>query len=384
MALPARPRPRRGVWSAVTAVAAIALVAAASLLVHMLPSDSEPRFVAAPQEPHLVFAQFGLNEDRVYVAPAGEPNARVDVAVVAHAPGWGIQPAAGLAGSLVAYNVLPEDAAPDSATPAELWVIDVDTREQVRLARDADLLVAPVFVEGGAGLIYRRTDGRQQEIVRIAIAERTRKVLHAEQTDFGIFPIGSDDLGGLLFARLSTGGTDIYSVRDGVAPALVFHASDHVARDWQLSPDGNELSYLAPEVADERVSYRAHVFNLREAKEVALTDTTPDAPTEQYAPVWTPDGSGLTVGQEAFVRSAEPAVVLGRDGSLDALPAPAQGFDVPLGWSGDGRFLAVRWFDGRNSTQPGLDATVIVDREGGRTALDVPTEVIFIGWYAGV
>ena len=106
--------------------------------------------------------------------------------------------------------------------------------------------------------------------------------------------------------------------------------------------------------------------------------------TEQYSPVWTPDGNALTVGQEAFTSQSEPAVVLGLDGSRVELTTPDFGFDVPIAWSGDGRYLAVRSFDGRNSVQPGLQRTMIVDREGARIAVDVPSEVIFLGWYAGV
>jgi hypothetical protein len=99
--------------------------------------------------------------------------------------------------------------------------------------------------------------------------------------------------------------------------------------------------------------------------------------------VWTPSGTGVTVGQEA-VDGSGPAVVLGTDGTLETLPAPERGFDVPLGWIANGRFLAVRSFDGRNAGQPGSEATVVVDALGPRYALDAPTEVIYIGWYSGV
>jgi hypothetical protein len=135
----------------------------------------------------------------------------------------------------------------------------------------------------------------------------------------------------------------------------------------------------------ERVVYRAHIFALDslEPLTLGLPEGEATAATEQYGPVWTPDGAALTVGQEAFTSSAQPAVILGLDGSLAELTTPTFGFDVPIAWSTDGRYLAVRSFDGRNSVQPGLQRTVIVDREGARVTIDVPSEVIFLGWYAG-
>jgi hypothetical protein len=349
-----------------------------------LPEGAEPPASVADGTPYLVFAEFGLNADQIFLAPASSPDERTLVDTVRHADGWGINPAADLAGPLVAYTVLPEDAAPARDAPAELWVINVQTQNKTRLARDADLLVSPVFADNGATLIYRRSNGSQQEIVRVDVAALTRQVVHAEQTSFGMFPIGMDADGALLFARLTEGGTDLYRTRQGEAPAFLYHLSDHIARDWALSPDGNALSYLAADFVNERAVYRAHMLSLSDLEAGSLTAGA-SAEGEQYGSAWLPDGSGVAVGQEATSEPGEAALVLGTDGSTRFLPAPAQGFDVPLGWSGNGKFLAVRAFDGRNSVYPGLDTTVIIDvTSGDRFPVSIPTEVIFIGWYSGV
>ena len=382
-----RAHTRSRVWSRVLPVTAVLLIALSAITIRLLPTGGETPPVATSSEaPLLVFAEFGLNADRIYLAPADDPDDRTLVDTVEHADGWGLNPATSLAGPLIAYTVIPSSAAPERDSPAEVWVMNLETRNKTRLARDADLLVPPVFTPDGQGLLYRRSNGTQQEIVQIEVAALTRKAVHAEQTTFGMFPIGIDATGALLFARLSDGGTDLYSARDGEAPAFVYHLSDHIARDWHLSPDGRALSYLSAEFVNERVAYSARVLSLAGDSEVAEEPlpATVDEGGEHYGPVWEPDGSGITVGQEALVQAAEPAVNLGLDGSTDALVAADRGFDVPLGWAVGGRYLAVRWFNGTNSQNPGLDATVIVDRQGGREAVDVDTEVIYIGWYSGV
>lgn len=379
-----RALPRNVIIAA--AVAAVGVLAIVSLVARDRLAEDGPSAVVEPQgPPRIVFAEFGLNEDQVYTAPADAPEDRTLRTSVPHAPGWGINPATSAAGSLVAYTVLPEDAEPDRESPAELWVLDVATDRLTRLARDADLLVAPVFADDGRSLLYRRSEGARQEIVRVSVADLSREVIHAEQTSFGVFPIGVRD-GALIFARLSAEGTDLYRAADGGEPQLLLHASDDIARDWRLSPDGDALSFLAPVVEAERVVHRAQAVSLDSLQPLDLPAPAEGSPvaTEQYGPVWTPDGSALTVGQEAFSSESEPAVVLGLDGSRLELTTPDYGFDVPIAWSGDGRYLAVRSFDGRNSVQPGLQRTVIVDREGARIDVDVPSEVIFLGWYAGV
>ncbi|MQC18080.1 MAG: hypothetical protein DWG80_03270 [Chloroflexi bacterium] len=370
-----------------TAVAAVGLLAIVSLVTRGAGDSTDGAVVQPPGTPRVVFAEFGLNEDQIYTAPADAPGDRTLHANVPHAPGWGINPGTSAAGPLVAYTLLPADADPTRESPAELWVLNVATDNLMRLARDADLLVPPVFADDGGTLLYRRSEGTRQEIVRVTVDDLTREVVHGEETSFGLFPIGLRGAA-LLFARLSTEGTDIYEVEPGDEPRFLLHASDEIARDWRISPDGGALSFLAPVTEAERVVYRAQVIALEslEPLKIGVPDGGVDGATtatEQYGPVWTPDGGALTVGQEAFTSAAQPAVVLGLDGTRSELSTPSFGFDVPIAWSTDGRYLAVRSFDGRNSVQPGIQRTVIVDRKGPRIAIEVPSEVIFLGWYAG-
>ena len=370
-----------------TAVAAVGFLAIVSLVMRGQADTDGGAVVQPPGTPRVVFAEFGLNEDQIYTAPADAPGDRTLHANVPHAPGWGINPGTSAAGPLVAYTLLPADADPTRESPAELWVLNVATDNLTRLARDADLLVPPVFADDGGTLLYRRSQGTRQEVVRVTVDDLTREVIHGEETSFGLFPIGLRGAA-LLFARLSTEGTDIYEVEPGGEPRFLLHASDEIARDWRISPDGGALSFLAPVTEAERVVYRAQVVALEslERLEFGVPEGGADGATtamEQYGPVWTPDGVALTVGQEALTSAAQPAIVLGLDGTRSELSTPSFGFDVPIAWSTDGRYLAVRSFDGRNSVQPGIQRTVIIDRQGPRIAIEVPSEVIFLGWYAG-
>lgn len=336
----------------------------------------------------LVFAEFGLLTDRVYVAAPDAPEDRTLVASVPHARGWALTPAPAMAGDLTAFTVLPPEAQPRRDSPAELWLLDVRSGALTRLAGDADLLAAPVFDPDGAALLYRRTraDGSQQ-LVRVDIATRARRPLYEASTQFGVYPVALEADGTALYVELSTRGTELYRVREGADPDLVAHASDHVARDWALSPDRTSLAYLAPEVSAERVVHRAQVVSLTSGGEAR--PATPEEPgavlSEQFSPAWTPDGRSLTVGVEAFPDINAAAVTLaigssGDDGIPGALPPPTQGFDVPLGWSPGGRYLAARSFDGRDAAEPGQESLVVITIGGERVTVAGESELIFIGW----
>ena len=332
----------------------------------------------------IVFAQFGPRADSIYTAPATDPARRTLVAVVEHVEGWGINPAPAMAGSRVAYTVLPPDAEPRRDARAELWLLDVATKRRTRLASDADLLAQPRFDREGGALAYRSTtaDGRQ-ELIRVDLATRLRRVMHTADGGFGAYPIGFANDGSLLFATLSIAGTDVYRVADGRPPRLVVHASDQIARDWQLSPDGRELSYVAPELLAERWVHRLSVVPVDAGGRRELAAMFGDATGEQFAPVWTPDGRAITVGREAYPRSSARALTLAvAGGEPQTLPAPERGFDVPLGWSPDGGYLAARSFDGVSSSDPGRETVVVISPDGRRREVAAPSEVIFLGWLA--
>lgn len=376
-------------------LAALSLVAIAAIALYFAGRSGDDDGAAPPASPGtgpaeslLVLAEFSRAADEIFVAPAGDPADRTAIATVDHAPGWGINPAAEMAGSLAAYTVLPAGALPQRDSPAELWLLDVASGERTRLARDADLLAAPVLAPDGTAVVYRSTDGTEQRLVRVDLASRARRVLHTARTDFGVFPVATTPGGDLLFSEISTAGTDLHAVSlhgpGAGGPRHVLHASPYIARDWRLAPDGGTLSYLAPEPLAERVVHRLHVATLETggASKQSAPLVGEAATSEQYGAVWRPDGAAITIGLEAVAGPAA-AVTLPLDDTASPayLAAPEAGFDVPLGWSPDGRMLAVRSFDGHNSADPGREQLTVIELAGARRAIPSRSQLLFLGWW---
>jgi hypothetical protein len=332
--------------------------------------------------PRLAFAEFGAVADNVYLASPSNPDDRRLVATVDHVEGWGINPAFSVAGEVAAYTVLPPGSIPRRDSPAELWLLDLRSGEPSRIARDADLLAPPAFDATGGKLLYRstRSDGHQ-ELISVSLDGRVRRTVHSYEGAFGLYPIGFAADGAVVFAELSTRGTDVYRVREGAAPVLVVHASDQIARDWRISPDGGELSYLAPELLAERWVHRASVVDIANGTVRALAPT-PAPLAEQFGPVWTHDGRAVTLGREPLEGTSAAALTVALDGgAAEALASPRVGFDVPVAWSPGGGYLIARTFDGASSHEPGRETMVVIAADGTRTELTTTSEVIIIGWY---
>ena len=364
-------RPRHLSRPALIGTIAVVLLLLALGVVRLLPLiNGEEKTEGVPLA---IFAEFSELADKIYSAAADDPSKRTLIATAEHAPGWGINPAATTRDGRAVFLLAPSTGG-GRDTPAEVWTLNMTTGERTRIASDADLLTQPVLNRDGT-ILYRRSNGQRQEIVRADVGNGARSPVYTEDTAFGVFPIGEDTDGNLIVARLSTAGTDIARIRDGAAQVIV-HASDHLARGWQIAPDGKSVAYLAPEVRSDRVVYRTHVVSLPEGKARTLPETP--AESDQFNPLWTPGGNALAIGQDGG--SGPTAVTVFEGDRVRTLAAPTRGFDVPLSWSDGGAYLAVRSFDGDGAANPGNETTVVIGPDSERNTVTATGDVIFIGW----
>jgi len=347
----------------------------------------------ATDSPQLIYSEFGQNSDTIWAAAADDLSRRRAIATVAHTPEYGIFPSLSPDGGRIAYTVLPADGGlADIAAPAEVWVMDGNGADRRRLAVDADLPVTPVWAPDGGSLVFRRSVFRENaagsfQLVRMTLAGAETVLVVA---DAGLFPVGfSPDGATFYYVQLSADGTNLGRVAATGGPAApVAHLSDDFARDWHLSPDGTRLAYLAPRYSGDRVSYSATVLDLtgNSGGPVlrAASATAALSGADEFNPIWSPNGRDLTVGRLTSGSSGAPALQMAAAGMGDegSLAAPPSGFDVPLAWSGDGGYLAVRSFEGDSVTNPGRSWVMVVGGDQRQKVAEI-SDIEVLGWRDG-
>jgi hypothetical protein len=202
-------------------------------------------------------------------------------------------------------------------------------------------------------------------------------------------PVGFTPAGTLFFVRLSSGGSDLGVLRpDGGADNAVAHLSDDFVRDWHLSPDGKQLSYLAARPLGDKVSYGAEVLDLEAVAGAPFTAAAAvsTSAVDEFSPVWRPDSSGVTIGRLRTPATGGAPVlqVVAMGGPpVRLLAAPPQGFDVPLSWSPDAAYLAVRFFEGNSVEDPGRSWVTVAGADGARRTVSPNSDVDVLGWAGG-
>jgi hypothetical protein len=338
--------------------------------------------------PLLIYSEFGRTTDTIWAAPADNPSHRNRLATVDHAPEYGILASLSPDGKRIAYTALPTNGAAAIDAPAEVWLMDADGRNRKRLAVNADLPVAPVWSPDGAAVVVRRSDdgdsaGRFQ-LVRVTTSGGETTLVDSSA---GLMPVGFTPGGALYYVTFSTAGTDLGIVYPaGGVMSNVAHLSDDFARDWHLSPDGTKLAYLAPRQNGDAVSYGAVVLDLSgggAANQLRAAAASLGGQGDEFNPIWRPDGTGITIGRLTSPAAAgAPVLQIAAAGgaAVQALAAPARGFDVPLAWSQEAGYLAVRYFEGSSVTNPGRSWVTVVGAEGRRQTVSSNSDIEVMGW----
>ena len=341
--------------------------------------------------PTLLYREFGSGADTLWVAPAASPTDRKSVAQIEHAPDWGIVASLSPDGNLVAYLVLtPGSQDPDRE--AQAWVLDVRSGEKRHLADGIDLRTRPVWSPESDAVVVARNGpqgqtGGEISLMGVNVTDGSEDVLRTEPDVLGLFPIGysvAPAVGGaLVYARITISGTDFGWLGTETPP---LHATNESAGAYHISPDGTRVAYLARQRTDGRFAMRTFVTELGMPNATLVTLGAVLEGVDHLNPVWR-DNATITLGRtpdEGEAAAAALMVSLGGGGiPEDVEPGPEQGFDVPVAWSPDGRYLVVRSFEGSSAADPGREQLTIIEEGSERNAVGEQGSLEFIGWLSG-
>ncbi len=319
-----------------------------------------------------VYLQFGSEADTLYLGSSDASKQGRKIAEIPHAREWGIKASVSPTGEHIAFTVMPPGAR-RSETDAEAWVVDVAGGGGQLLVKGVDLLSKPVWNGDGTAFTVRRYDKLgdgllPQRIEVVTLDGESRLAVRRQQT-IGLYPIGfaGDQF---FFAELTQQGTEM-RVKAGGDEQLLEKVPG-IARDWSLSPDGTRLAFLAPVSRSGTARYRAFTM-------AASVDGTPVEIRldggDALGVVFQPGTDDLSVGGPAAGTIAQGVAA---DGALRGPlgKGRGKGFDQPVEWSLDGRFLALREFEGDSVAEAGVAQDVVLLPDGTRVAMDGS----FIGW----
>ena len=354
------------------------------------PSASAPAGVTPAPEPAgelaLLYSQFGETEDTLWLAPASQLQEPQIIATIAHAPFWGISASLSPNGRWLAYTVLPPNLSdPDegSSAEAEVWLLPSAGGEPQLLVQGADVRLAPIWSPDSGAFMVQSIDQQRNSytMISVNVADKVSSLLLNMEDVASMFPLAYSPTGDSFYvARVGEGSTDIFAVSVADASRREIATVDGVARDWQLSPDGERVTFVNQTGEGE---WELWVLDLEDGSQFRLEAEGLPTDRELFSPVWRAGQELITLGTAPGDDGNGVLNVSLSGGAAEQLPGPEQGFDVPLAWSPQGDLLVVQEFaEFPVRRRPRLNL-IFADGERQRLVLADEAEVTFISWLGG-
>ena len=338
--------------------------------------------------PRLVYSEMLGDASVIWQAPASDLRKKRQLASVPHIQGYGIKASLSPSDRYLAYKALGHDSG-GSTSRSSLWLLDIeDTRsigtetQRTSFVLDGlELIGVPLWSpDSDKVAVIRKSvddDGpNAAEIVAVDIHSGTANVIATSQPQEWLSPIAwSADGGRLYYVSIGGQGTYLnYSSTHAGGLSQVLGRLDDFSRDFRLSPDREMLAYTSLENATEPA-----------IKTLNLSDGAVKSYPGMVSPLWdAPDGA-LTVA--ALSNGLGVSKIRPSDLSIDATTpptelhsAPINAFHLPLAWSRDAGFLAVRSLSGASLNDVTDERLEVVDTGGAFRPVESAGHLEFIGW----
>ncbi len=346
----------------VLALAALLAGAAAISLLTQSGGPPETAFARAPSGHYAVLARNTGDATVVTVVGTGQRAAPMEIATVAHLRGTHLRGTVSPDGRHVA--LIAPDRLIAGQPIASLIALDLETGLLRRVGEGLQPLQDALWTPDSQAIIVtnavRADTGLAVAVVRVEMdgAATTLETHHGAVT---VAPLGFDGEGRLLAVRIDAKGSTL--TRGGVA---IRWLSEHITRDWALSPDGSRLAFVEANTGQE-LRYLPRVVATASAGDGVVSAASAATMTRQaLGAVWAPAGAQPLFGDEP--PPSPPGDVRAQTGS---------GFDVPLGYSRDGGALVVRHWSGGSFAEPGTPRLEIVNGRDRQALRDFSR---FFGW----
>lgn len=362
----------------VLAVAGVILVIGALVLGVLLPptpsSGSANALSAA--SPQLLVATYAEQESTLWLVDPIDPTIRQPLFPVSHARGWALEGAVSPAGDRLALLVVPPEGH-DPTTDTRLLISDGGP--PTTLAEGLDLRGGLAWAADGSQIFVRRTvltgdDRPTFSLVQIDVNDGGERLLVQRSGAGGLYPVGRPRGGPAYAVALGAGGSELLTIGATVTGRPL---APVVTRDWSLSPDGRELAYTEQRGLELRVMV-TRLDETAAVRSAAIQGAVAGA-SGSASPAWQPDGA-LSVGRFAGARAITSSTRPSAATSSDAAASDLGGFSLPVAWSADGAYLALRTFAGSGPGAPGAEGAAVRDVSGATRSID-GQHLRILGWW---
>ena len=310
----------------------------------------------------LITIEHSKHKDTIYTYSGSKFINKEKIAEIEHLPNWSIN-ASHVNNDSNLIMIIPNNTK-ELINPrfnAEIIAYNLQSKKQIVIGGDADLLVKPLFDEKNKTVYYRSTSHNQEtRLIKYNLNTRIKKTIFKTSNEMAIFPIFANK-NNLYVIKYDVQGSKLMIISDMKIKEIT-HLSDHFTRDWSISDDKNQLLFIEQEATNQYLQYNLKILNInnqeyvefnfskdsyafqKEILSIAGNTTSKNRDAINYfKPIW------LNVNEMAFgtnsvlLQNNQPISTFNiNTSSLDQLIQPLKGLDTPIAFDSYGKNMLVK------------------------------------------
>lgn len=310
----------------------------------------------------LITIEHSKHKDTIYAYSGAKFINKEKIADIKHLPNWSVN-ASNINNDSNLIMIIPNNNK-ELTNPrfnAEIIAYNLQSKKQIVIGRDADLLVKPLFDEKTKTVYYRSTSHNQEtRLIQYNLNTRIKKTIFKTSNEMAIFPILANK-NNLYVIKYDIQGSKLMIISDMEIKETT-HLSEHFIRDWSISDDKNQLLFIEQEANNQYLQYNLKILNIKNKEYVELnfskdsyalqkeilsvtgnTSSKKRDTLNYFKPIW------LNANEMAFsintilLQNNQPISIFNISASrLDKLIPPLKGLDVPIAFDSYGKNMLVK------------------------------------------
>ena len=347
----------------------------------------------------LITIEHSKHKDTIYTYSGSKFINKEKIAEIEHLPNWSIN-ASHVNNDSNLIMIIPNNTK-ELINPrfnAEIIAYNLQSKKQIVIGGDADLLVKPLFDEKNKTVYYRSTSHNQEtRLIKYNLNTRIKKTIFKTSNEMAIFPIFANK-NNLYVIKYDVQGSKLMIISDMKIKEIT-HLSDHFTRDWSISDDKNQLLFIEQEATNQYLQYNLKILNINNQEYVefnfskdsyafqkeilSITGNTTSKNRDAinyFKPIW------LNVNEMAFgtnsvlLQNNQPISTFNiNTSSLDQLIQPLKGLDTPIAFDSYGKNMLVK------NIQPEmnyLEKIYVINNElKTRLPIESNSLIIYANWW---
>ena len=362
-------------------------------------SNIQQALIPQDKNVNVITIEHAIHKDTIYSYSGTKFTNKKKIHEIAHVPNWSVN-ASKVDNDSNLIMIIPNNFN-ELSNPkfnAEIIAYNLQSKKQITIGKDADLMVKPLYDAKNKSVYYRSTSHNQEtKLIKYNLNTRIKSTIFKTNSAMSLFPIMFNE-NILLAIKYNNQGSKLMEI-SGMKMKEIVHISDHFIRDWSINTEKNQLLFIEQKPSSESLKYLLKILDINNKEYVdlnfdknnysfqkemlSIAGNTSEKYVETihyFKPTWVNKNEIAFGSNSDLLHKNEPINIFNlNEPGLKKITKPLNGFDTPIAFDHSKKNILIK------NIQPNMNylETFYVSNNEYKTRFPIESNdlIIYANWW---